>query len=294
MRFMRETKKTYWYTLWRSVTLFISFLLVACGGTEEPVIVTTVEAPTVVPAIPQEGHKAPDFRLETTDGNSINLSNYLGKPIIVNFWATWCSPCRNEMPDMQQIYTDYRREGLIILGINQQEGVDTVTEFGKEYTISFPLLLDPQNEVAELYQIRNLPTSIFIDSQGYIRSIQIGSMGYDDFQREVENHLLTVDTAKPAVSTTEPVMPTAEPVVPTGLIIISGCVTAHPLNVRSGPSTSYDVITTLPYGECHQFDARDVYSNWVRLHELTDNGNRLWVSTIYIDSQDDIEDLQVR
>lgn len=280
---MTKNRLSNQFVLWCVGLLFMGLAFPACGS-ELPGTFATPPA-----SAPQEGYKAPDFQLQTPDGNLVALSSYSGKPVIVNFWATWCPPCRAEMPDMQRIYEDYRREGLIILGINNQESGNVVKEFSDEFGLTFPLLLDSNGKVSELYLVRNFPTTLFIDSNGVINSIQIGSMDYERFQLEIQRAFNLAKAPEP---------PTISE--PTEVIqdrMITGCVTANALNVRTGPSTEHDVFTTIPKGECHRFDARDSSSSWVRLHDLIGHdGKRLWVSTIYVETEtpDEIKTLPVR
>lgn len=283
---MIKNKFSNWLVTGKGILLYLSLFLFACGEMEIPPILVTESPPSTVVA-PQQGYKAPDFELQTTDGNPISLSNYGGKFVVVNFWATWCPPCRSEMPDMQRIYEDYRREGLIILGINNKESSDVVKEFGEEYGLTFPMLLDSEGGVSDLYQVRSFPTTLFIDSNGIVSSIQIGSMDYASFQTEIQRVFNLTTTIEPSV--------TYESTAEIQDTTITACVTANALNVRTGPSTEYDIFTTIPNGECYRFDARDSSSSWIRLYDLMgENEKRLWVSTIYIDTQDRIEILPVR
>lgn len=96
--------------------------------------------------------------------------------MILNFWATWCPPCRAEMPAMQRIFRDYGDQGLIVMAVNSinQDSIISVGEFIEKYDLSFPILLDNQGAVADVYQIGSLPTTFFIDGKGVIREIVIG------------------------------------------------------------------------------------------------------------------------
>ena len=128
-----------------------------------------------VPA-PQKGFLAPDFTLETLDGKSVTLSDMRGKVVLLNFWATWCPPCKAEMPAFQQAYADYAEEDFIILTVNAtlQDNLSDVDAFRAEYGLSFPIPLDKTGEVNHLYQVRSLPTSFFIDKGGMISEVIIG------------------------------------------------------------------------------------------------------------------------
>jgi len=128
-----------------------------------------------IPA-PQESFLAPDFELVTLDGETIALSDMRGKAILLNFWASWCPPCRKEMPAMQKIYDEYGPDDLVILAVNStnQDRISDVAAFSMEQGLSFPILLDTHVSVSAQYQVRSLPTSFFIDPDGIIREIVIG------------------------------------------------------------------------------------------------------------------------
>lgn len=123
----------------------------------------------------QEGKLAPDFQLQDLDGQSVALSDFRGKPVLLNFWATWCSPCRSEMPYIQQVYDEWSDKGLVVLAINIGESPATVKEFVQAQGFSFPVLLDTKQDVAEKYNIRGIPTTLFIDKDGVIQVKLIGA-----------------------------------------------------------------------------------------------------------------------
>jgi peroxiredoxin len=124
---------------------------------------------------PKAGFLAPDFTLTTTDGETVTLSALRGKPVIVNFWATWCPPCRAEMPAFEQVWQRFNRGDVMILGVNQGENATAVVQFARDYVgTSFPLLLDTRTEVGARYGIRALPTTFFIDADGRIQDVKVG------------------------------------------------------------------------------------------------------------------------
>ncbi|MCD5325982.1 redoxin domain-containing protein [Pontibacillus sp. HN14] len=133
------------------------------------------------------GQKAPDFEVKTLQGEKASLSNYKGERIMLNFWATWCPPCRAEMPDMEKFY---QNKDVTILAVNltgTEAKVDDVHAFKKEYGLSFPVLLDQGNEVATMYQIRPIPTTYMIDSEGIIQHKSLGAMNYERMVQQFEN-----------------------------------------------------------------------------------------------------------
>lgn len=126
-----------------------------------------------------EGKVAPNFKLKTINGKTVQLSDYRGENVIVNFWATWCPPCRAEIPDLQKLYDN---KDVVILAVNltgTEKSVDKVTEFVKEYEMTFPVLMDESLEVSTSYQVQAYPTSYMIDSAGRIQFKAIGAMNYD-------------------------------------------------------------------------------------------------------------------
>ena len=130
---------------------------------------------------PEIGKLAPDFELSSLDGKVVSLSDFRGKPVFLNFWATWCGPCRFEMPFIQKMYEGLSNEGLVVLAVNVQENPTRVKEFVESFGLTFPVLLDTNSEVRLAYNIRGIPTTFFIDKNGIIQDIKIGA-----FASEVE------------------------------------------------------------------------------------------------------------
>jgi len=125
---------------------------------------------------PQKGFLAPDFVLSTLDGGRMRLSDLRGRPVLVNFWASWCGPCRAEMPHIQAAHEAHTGEGLIVVGVNQMESQATVAQFVNEFGLTFPVPLDRDGDVSDDYRARALPTSFFVDADGVIRDVVIGPM----------------------------------------------------------------------------------------------------------------------
>jgi peroxiredoxin len=121
------------------------------------------------------GELAPSFQLQDFDGQSVALGNLRGKPLLLNFWATRCPPCRSEMPYIQQVYDEWSGKGLVVLAINIGESSAKVKEFMQSYGLSFPVLLDTNDKVARIYNIRYIPTTFFIDGDGIIQVKIIGA-----------------------------------------------------------------------------------------------------------------------
>lgn len=128
-----------------------------------------------------KGNKAPDFELETLDGKMVKLSDYQGQKVMLNFWATWCPPCRAEMPDMQRFYED-TDEDVEILAVNlttTEKNNSLIGVFVEEFGLTFPILLDAEGDVGIQYKLQPIPTSYLIDQHGHIHHVAIGPMNYD-------------------------------------------------------------------------------------------------------------------
>ncbi|GIV70276.1 TlpA family protein disulfide reductase [Caldilinea sp.] len=124
---------------------------------------------------PAVGRPAPDFALPTLDGGEFRLSDYRGKPVVLNFWATWCGPCRRELPAIQRAAEHY--DGLVVFAaIDQAEPIERVQRFVEEVGLTVIVPLDGEQLVGERYGVRGLPTTYFIDETGVIRSIWMGEM----------------------------------------------------------------------------------------------------------------------
>ena len=122
------------------------------------------------------GNPAPDFQLPNLDGKTVSLSDLRGKPVLLNFWASWCRPCRDEMPHIQQVYEEWSDKGLVVLAINLGESSSKVKEFVQSYGLPFPVLLDTKGDIAQKYNVRGLiPTTFFIDKNGIIQVKKIGA-----------------------------------------------------------------------------------------------------------------------
>jgi len=125
---------------------------------------------------PQNGFLAPDFSLKTLDGQTVKLSDFRGKVVLVNIWASWCPPCRAEMPAFERVYQNYKGQGLIVLAVDStvQDTISNAKKFVDENGLSFPILLDEGGIVTRLYQVQSLPNSFFIGADGVIREVVIG------------------------------------------------------------------------------------------------------------------------
>jgi peroxiredoxin len=126
------------------------------------------------PPSPQAGFAAPDFTLDKLDGETVSLADLRGQVVLVNFWATWCPPCRAEMPAIQQMYERYRDQGFTVLAVDMQETDAQVAAFVDEMGLTFPILMDRDGSVSARYQVKALPSTFFIDREGIIQNVTLG------------------------------------------------------------------------------------------------------------------------
>jgi len=135
------------------------------------------------------GSPAPDFTLQTADGATVQLAQLKGKPVWVNFWATWCVPCREEMPAMQEIYEQYRGRGLTIVAVNMEEDVSTVRRWIDSGGFPFTFALDSDGAQVKRYNVKAAPTSYFVGPDGVIRDLKLGQISRAEMQAKVEKLL---------------------------------------------------------------------------------------------------------
>jgi peroxiredoxin len=134
---------------------------------------------------PRQGALAPDFSLFNLEGEQITLSELRGHPVMINLWATWCAPCRIEMPHIQDRFERYAGEGFLVLAVDFDEPADIVADFRDELSLTFDVLLDPGAEVQELYRNRNYPSTFFVDENGVIQVQHIGLMTEDQLDENL-------------------------------------------------------------------------------------------------------------
>ena len=165
------------------VILTLVLLLAGCFAGPEP---PEGKSPTASVEGTQVGNLAPDFQLQNLDGQTVSLSNLRGKPVLINFWATWCGYCIDEMPYIQEIYEEWSDKGLVVLAINKGESSSKVEEFMQSNSLSFVVLLDTKQDVAQRYNITGIPTTFFIDKDGIIQDKVIGAF---QNKAQIENRL---------------------------------------------------------------------------------------------------------
>jgi thiol-disulfide isomerase/thioredoxin len=135
------------------------------------------------------GNIAPDFTLGSNRASRVSLSKLQGKLIILNFWASWCPPCRYEVPALQSVHHEYGPQGVVVLAVNEKEKLENVERFAHDNGINFAVWLDEDGWAGHIYQVRSIPTTYFIDRAGLIRAVQIGSMTREQIVAHLEKLL---------------------------------------------------------------------------------------------------------
>jgi len=127
------------------------------------------------------GQPAPDFVLKSASGANLRLSEYRGNVVMINFWATWCGPCRQEMPLLNDLYSRYERVGFSLLGVNIDDDSRRAMDMAEELGVSFPVLFDDRKEVSRLYQVEAMPVTVLVDREGKVRHVHLGyKPGYEE------------------------------------------------------------------------------------------------------------------
>lgn len=128
-----------------------------------------------------KGQAAPDFVLKSSSGDNLRLSEYRGEVVMINFWATWCGPCRQEMPLLDELYSRYQRVGFSLLGVNIDDDSRRALQMVTELGVTFPVLFDERKEVSKLYDVEAMPVTVLVDRQGTIRHVHHGyKPGYEE------------------------------------------------------------------------------------------------------------------
>ena len=156
------------------VAAIVAFLTVSVGRPSGP-----VDTPIV-------GRPAPAFDLETLDGRRLSLADLRGSPVVLNFWASWCIPCREEAPLLTAADATYRPDGLRILGVVYQDSSESARDFMARYGQTYPGLLDPDGRTAIDYGVFGIPETFFIDRAGVVRSRQVGALTEAELKRKIE------------------------------------------------------------------------------------------------------------
>ena len=145
------------------------------------VVVPTIFAGSSLASSGLAGQEAPDFALKSASGSNLRLSEYRGDVVMINFWATWCGPCRQEMPLLNDLYARYNRAGFSLLGVNIDDDSSRALEMAEELGVSFPVLFDDRKEVSKLYQVEAMPVTVLVDREGKVRHVHLGyKPGYEE------------------------------------------------------------------------------------------------------------------
>ena len=125
---------------------------------------------------------APAFTLRSSDGKLVSLAQFKGDVVMINFWASWCGPCRQEMPLLDSIYKQYKDMGFTLLGVNVEPHSSKANAWLKKTPVSYPILYDPKSQVSQLYQVQAMPTTVIIDRKGIVRFVHNGYLPGDENQ----------------------------------------------------------------------------------------------------------------
>jgi len=120
------------------------------------------------------GGEVPDFALRTLEGQNLRLSEFRGEVVLVNFWATWCSSCREQIASLEDLHDKYRKAGLVLLSVNLDDDAVQAADMARRLKISYPVLMDGRKDVAKLYQLENLPLTVLVDREGTVRQVYPG------------------------------------------------------------------------------------------------------------------------
>jgi thiol-disulfide isomerase/thioredoxin len=162
-------------------------------ATRAPTASPQPAAPAQAAAPPAEGlrlgDRAPDFTLGSNRASRVSLSELRGQIVILNFWASWCPPCRHEVPALQSIHNEFGPQGVVVLAVNEGEKLENVERFAWDNDISFTVWLDEDRWAGSIYSVRSIPTTYFIDGEGVIRAIQIGTLSREQIVAQLEKLL---------------------------------------------------------------------------------------------------------
>jgi peroxiredoxin len=151
------------------------------------IVVLTLGVTSAVSALPATGKPAPDFALKSDSGRNVRLSELRGQVVLVNFWASWCGPCRQELPLLNKLYTQYRNAGFALLAVNVDDDRRNGETMAKRLGLRFPTLFDTGKHVAGLYQVDTMPATVIIDRDGRVRYLHRGY--YSGFETKYEQQL---------------------------------------------------------------------------------------------------------
>ena len=182
---------------------------------------------------------APDFSLSSIDGRAVSLNDWRGRIRLLNFWATWCVPCREEMPEIELAYQTWQDQGFIVLSINEADDRDAVREFVQTFHPTFPVLLDRDGTAAKSYRVVGLPTSVFIDRDGVARTVKVGAMNLGYIESQLAQMGLSAAPRRTVLSTPPSIAESG----------LTPLVIPTPTRTLSGKSSRLDMDVLYPPGE---------------------------------------------
>lgn len=180
--------------IWLGVIILLSIGYLIYKASGQP---TDDQQPSNIPQsknqplgnLKSEVQAAPDFTLIDLGGKTVSLSDFKGKNVYLNFWASWCGPCKLEMPDLEKIYQEFKDKDLIVLAVNVGENKSKVEAFVTSNGYSFPVLLDIQGKAAQTYKVSSIPVSVFVNKEGLIVAKRIGLMTYSQMEASISELL---------------------------------------------------------------------------------------------------------
>jgi cytochrome c biogenesis protein CcmG/thiol:disulfide interchange protein DsbE len=187
-RVVRSRSPLLWY-IGAAVCFLAAALLAWNAGLPERAAFTGRVMPGELPVAPEIGAVAPPFTATSIDETRVSLSDLRGHPVLVNFWATWCVPCRVEMPMLEEVYRDTHAKGLRILAVNLGEDPQTAREWGRGLGLTFDLLSDPRGDIAAVYALRGQPSTYVISPSGIITAIFYGPASGDALRSALAPYL---------------------------------------------------------------------------------------------------------
>jgi peroxiredoxin len=152
-------------------------------------LVLACVAPVAALAIPKVGEAAPAFSLPSVDGKTLSLAAFKGKPLYLNFYATWCGPCNDEAPVIGKFYQQYKARGLTVLGVDELESPDKAKSFLTKYHLAYPAVVDGDGKTGKDYGALGLPVHIFVDRSGVVKTYRLGEMNADEIETAIKGIL---------------------------------------------------------------------------------------------------------
>lgn len=156
-----------------------------------PLLYLTLSAAGLAVTIPgvERMRVSPDVTATTLEGDTIRLADLRGQPVVLNFWASWCPPCRAEMPEFERVWQTYAERGVVMLGVNTSDQADKARTFLLEAAVSYPHLVDNNGDIARLFSATSLPTTVFIDREGRMVSRRVGALNAQTLAQQIEDLL---------------------------------------------------------------------------------------------------------